>query len=54
MGFEEYEVDVTLHGKFTIMARSEAEARLILNDWEPEELAERVMRWNEAEADVCY
>ena len=32
---------------------TQAEARRLLNDWEPEELAERIQRWDEAETDVC-
>ena len=50
---QEYDVDVTMKGKFSVLARSAEEARRQIEDLEPEELKDRILMWLDADAEVC-
>lgn len=51
---QEYDVDVTLKGKFSVLARSADEARRQIENLEPEEIKDRILMWLDADAEVCY
>lgn len=50
----EYDIDVTMKGSFSVLARSAEEAHRMIEEMDPDELKARVVRWCDAEADVCY